>query len=51
MYSPQWVKIFGKIRRYDLVRGGVLLGMSFEISKLHARPSLPLSACCLWIRK
>lgn len=45
---PPYEEMFGKIRRCDLIEGSGLLGMGFEISKAHTRPSI--SAGYLWIR-
>lgn len=48
MLSPQWVKLFGRIGRYNLVGVGMYLGVVFEISKAQARPRI---SHCLWIRR
>lgn len=34
------VNSLGRIRKYDLLGGGVLLGMGFDVSRPHPRPSL-----------
>ena len=48
MLSHKGVALFESIRRTRrcvLVRGSVLLGVDFEVSKAHAKPSVSLSAC------
>jgi hypothetical protein len=35
---------FGNIRRYGLVGGGITMGVGFEVSKAHIRPTVPLLA-------
>jgi hypothetical protein len=42
MFSSQFVDYLGRIRRYGIVEGGVSLGVGFEVSKVHIRPSLAL---------
>lgn len=51
MFASQFGGLLGRINRCDLVGIGVWLGMGFEVSKAHARSSVTLSACCLWIRR
>lgn len=36
---PRWLKCLGTIKKGGLVRGGISLGMDFEVSRAHAIPS------------
>lgn len=43
MSGFQLVDSIGRIRKYGIVRGGLWLGVNFEVSKFHAKLSLALS--------
>lgn len=50
MHGHQEMKLFdrlGRIRRYGLAEGSESMSVCFEVSKVYATPSLPLSACGL----
>lgn len=49
IFCPQFATYWRKTRRVGIV-GNVSLWAGFEVSKIHAVPSLPLSASCLWIK-
>ena len=45
LVSSQWNHL-GRIRRYDVVVGGVLLRVGFEVLEAHTTPSQPSALCC-----